>query len=355
MVDYIIVGSGLAGMAMAETLLQYGRSVRVYDNQSQKASMVAGGLYNPVVLKRLNLSWEGSRLMDFSIPFYETLQSKLGVEFDEKLPVMRVLASAGEQNDWFQAADRAGLSEFLVPRIGDNTNPCLDAPFGLGEVRHTGRIHTARLLDAYRRTLADSGTLHEQVFQHQKLQIGEAGVRYDGLKAGGIIFCEGFGLQQNPYFNYLPLNGTKGELLRIHAPELKESRVIKSGVFLIPLGEDRYLVGATYSWKDKSPGPTEAAREEILTKLRKFLRCDFTVVGQQAGIRPTVPDRRPLVGRHPRLHPLYVLNGLGSRGVLIAPYAAHCLYRFMEEGTPLPEAMDCARFARRYEKAGGYP
>ena len=41
---------------MAETLLGKGYSVLVYDNHSQKASMVAGGLYNPVVLKRLNLS-----------------------------------------------------------------------------------------------------------------------------------------------------------------------------------------------------------------------------------------------------------------------------------------------------------
>ena len=353
--DYIIVGSGLAGVAMAETLLSQGYSVVVFDNQSQKASMVAGGLYNPVVLKRLNLSWEGSRLMAFSIPFYEALQAKLGVEFDEKLPVMRVLATAREQNDWFQAADQGGLSEFLDPRIENNTNAFLEAPFGLGEVRHTGRIHTARLLAAYREALAGTGNLREEVFQYRQLKIENEGVSYEGLKARAVIFCEGFGLQQNPYFNYLPLNGTKGELVRIHAPALKESRVIKAGVFLIPLGEDRYLVGATYSRKDQSPDPTEAAREEILSKLRKFLRCDFTVEGQQAGIRPTVPDRRPLVGRHPRLPQLYVLNGLGSRGVLIAPYAAHCLYRFMEQDIPLPEVMDCTRFSKRYEKAGGYP
>ncbi|MEJ2584025.1 MAG: FAD-dependent oxidoreductase [Robiginitalea sp.] len=350
--DYIVVGSGLAGVAMAETLIGQGHSVVVFDNQSQKASMVAGGLYNPVVLKRLNLAWEGSRLMDFSIPFYEALQARMGVVFDEKIRVMRLLSTAREQNDWYHAADQPGLSEFLVPQIEENPNACLEAPFGLGEVRHTGRIHTARFLGAYREALARGGNLREEAFRHQNLKIKAEGVSYEGLKARAVIFCEGFGLQENPYFNYLPLNGTKGELLRIHAPDLKESRVIKSGVFLIPLGEDRYLVGATYSWKDKSPGPTEVARQEMLRKLRKFLRCDFQVEGQQAGIRPTVPDRRPLVGRHPGLHNLYVLNGLGSRGVLIAPYAAHCLYHFMEEDTPLPEAMDCARFRKRYEKAG---
>ena len=353
--DYIVVGSGLAGVAMAETLLGQGHTVVVFDNQSQKASRVAGGLYNPVVLKRLNLSWEGSRLMAFSIPFYLSLQAKLGVDFDEKLRVMRLLSSVQEQNDWFIAADQPGLSEFLVPRVEENTNPYLEAPFGFGEVRDTGRIHTSRLLGAYRESLAAAGHLREQAFQHEYLKIEEEGVSYQELKARAVIFCEGFGLQQNPYFRYLPLNGTKGELLRIHAPGLKETRVIKSGVFLIPLGQDRYLVGATYSWKDKSPGPTESAREELLSRLRKFLQCDFRVEGQQAGIRPTVPDRRPLVGGHPSLPHLYVLNGLGSRGVLIAPYAAHCLYQYMERGISLPEDMDCSRFGKRYEKAGGLP
>ena len=355
MVDYIIVGSGLAGLAMAETLQGQGHTVLIYDNLSQKASMVAGGLYNPVVLKRLTLAWEASRQMARSIPFYEALQEKLGVEFDEKLPVMRVLASAREQNDWFQAADQEGLSEFLVPRISENTNPCLEAPFGLGEVRHTGRIHTTRLLEAYRANLSDAGNLREEAFEHQHLTPEKGGVRYGEVEARAVVFCEGFGLQQNPFFNYLPLNGTKGELVRIHAPALRESRVIKSGVFLIPLGEDRYLVGATYSWKDKSPEPTEAAREEILSKLRKFLRCDFEVEGQQAGIRPTVPDRRPLVGRHPRFPQLYVLNGLGSRGVLTAPYAAQCLSALILQEIPLPAAMDCARFSKRFQKLGGNP
>jgi glycine/D-amino acid oxidase-like deaminating enzyme len=324
----------------------------VFDDRSQKASMVAGGLYNPVVLKRLNLSWEGSRLMAFSVPFYEALEEKLSSSFDEKIPVLRLLASVREQNDWFQASGQPGLSEFLVPDIEQNKNPALQAPFGLGEVRHTGRIHTARLLEAYRERLSRSHSLREAPFCFADLEPKEDGVCYQDLEARGIVFCEGFGLRQNPYFNYLPLNGTKGELVRIHAPALQELRVIKSGVFIIPLGQDQYLVGATYSHKDKTPGPSEAAREELLGKLEKFLRCDYQVVGQQAGIRPTVPDRRPLVGRHP-FHPrLFVLNGMGSRGVLIAPYAAHCLYRHMALGEALPQAMDCRRFRKRYEKAG---
>ena len=75
--------------------------------------MVAGGLYNPVVLKRINLTWEGTRLMQTAIPFYRQLEEDLEVGIDEKLPVLRLVHSAGEQNAWMEAADRPGVSRFL--------------------------------------------------------------------------------------------------------------------------------------------------------------------------------------------------------------------------------------------------
>ena len=73
----------------------------------------------------------------------------------------------------------------------------------------------------------------------------------------------------------------------------------------------------------------------------------FEVLSHQAAIRPTVGDRRPLVGAHP-LHPhLWVLNGLGTRGVLNAPYCAQMLYQAVFEGKEIPPEMDVARFQKR--------
>ena len=348
---YLIVGSGLSGLAIAETLLREGQQVTVFDDDSQKASMVAGGLYNPVVLKRFNLTWEGKRLMDMALPFYNALEKKLGVHFDEKIPILRLFASEGEQNKWFEATDQPGLSEYLSTSLLSNTNPAIHAPYGYGEVLHTGRIHTAHLLKAYREHLRGLGSLQLEAFNFSELQIAEKGVHYGGLAADGVIFSEGFGLRSNPYFNYLPLDGNKGELLEIYAPDLKESRVVKAGVFIIPTGGDRYLAGATYDRNYEGPEPTTQARERLLKGLRKFIQCDFKVTGQRAGIRPTVTDRRPLVGVHPEYSSLFVINGTGSRGVLIAPYAASCLAGFILRGEPLPEGLDCSRFSHRFQRS----
>lgn len=344
------MGAGLSGVAMAETLLGEGQKVTVFDDASQKASMVAGGLYNPVVLKQFNLVWEGKRLMEVALPFYRSLEDKLDGHFDDKLQVLRRFATVEEQNKWFEAADQPGLSDFLSLKLLSNTNQGVDAPFGFGEVLSSGRIQTARLLNSYRKYLEGTGSFRKEGFDYGEIALGEDGVSYQGFPVDGIIFAEGYGLRANPFFNYLPLQGTKGELLEIHAPGLKEQRVLKAGIFLIPLGGDRYLAGATYARRDHSPEPTDAAREELLRGLRKLIRCDFEVTGQRAGIRPTVPDRRPLVGGHPKYAGLYVINGMGSRGVLIAPYTARCLADRILHGHPLPESMDCARFSRRFFK-----
>ena len=54
MVDYIIVGCGLAGISFAEQALNNNNTIVVFDNDSQKSSRIAGGLYNPVILKRFS-------------------------------------------------------------------------------------------------------------------------------------------------------------------------------------------------------------------------------------------------------------------------------------------------------------
>ena len=57
-VDYIIVGCGFAGVAFCEQLIAANKSFLVFDNKSQQSSVVAGGLYNPVVLKRFTSVWK---------------------------------------------------------------------------------------------------------------------------------------------------------------------------------------------------------------------------------------------------------------------------------------------------------
>ncbi|GAA4298194.1 NAD(P)/FAD-dependent oxidoreductase [Aestuariibaculum suncheonense] len=342
-VDYIVVGIGLAGISFCEQLKANHKTFVVFDNASQLSSTVAGGLYNPVVLKRFTPVWKCQEQLAQALPMYARLEQELNVKLDYKLPVYRKFASLEEQNDWFTASDKPKLTEYLSTTIVKNGNEAVDAPFGFGEVLETGRIDVKTLIEAYKKQLEQNNQLIEDVFDYGKLEFG-SNVKYNEIEAKHIVFSEGFGIKQNPFFNNLPLNPAKGELLIIHAPELKIDYVLKAGAFLIPLGDDQYIVGATYEWKDLTNQPSESAKEELSEKLQKIINCPFKIVNQVAGVRPTVKDRRPLVGQHAEYKNMYVLNGLGTRGVMIGPYVAAQLYNFIENQMPLEAEIDIKRF-----------
>ena len=344
MLDYVVVGLGLAGISFCEQLEKQGKTYIVIADDSQIASKVAGGLYNPVILKRFTIAWNAKEQLEKALPFYTSLEKKLNITLDYKLPVLRRFASIEEQNLWFEASDKESLKPFLSQEIVPNKNLNIDAPFGYGQVMNTGRIDTEVLISSYTEYLLAKNNLLQETFDHEALKISEDGIRYKSITAQQIVFAEGFGLKKNPYFNYLPLTSTKGEYVDVKAPNLKESCAIKSSIFIIPWKEDIYRVGATYKWKDITNLPTEESKEELLKKLDAFIKCDYEVVNHVAGIRPTVTDRRPLVGRHPEHANLYVLNGFGSRGVIIAPFASEQLLNYIEKDEALHKEMNISRF-----------
>ena len=346
--DYIIVGLGLAGISFCEVLENNNKSFVVFDDASQQSSTVAGGLYNPVILKRFTEVWKAKEQLNLAIPFYNKIENKLSVSLDHKVPVYRRFASVEEQNMWFEAADKPSLQEFLFTKLIKNTNQYIDAEFSYGKVLQTGRIDTSKLQLEYKKYLIDTDRFITDRFQYNAIQFEKEHIIYKGVKAINLIFAEGFGVKSNPFFDYLPLNGTKGELLTIKAPKLKIDFVLKSSVFIIPLGNDFYRVGATYKWKDKTNMPTHEAKQELLSKLNTFLKCDYEVINHVAGIRPTVVDRRPLIGRHPLHDNIYVLNGFGSRGVMIAPYVSNQLFNFVENNIPIEKQIDIKRFEKHF-------
>ena len=344
MTDYIIVGSGLAGIAFAETLLQNNKSFIIFDNKSQSSSSIAAGLYNPVILKRFSEVWNAKPQLELANSFYEEIEKKLNVQFDFKIRIFRKFFSVEEQNNWFTASDKPNLAPFLSTTIVHKKYNGIDAPFGYGEVMQTGYVDTIALLTHYHEYLKSINLLALDTFDYAKLKTFDDYIEYKNLKSKHIVFAEGFGMHSNPFFNYLPLEGTKGELFIIRAADLDLDVIINTSVFILPLGNDLFKVGATYNWKDKTNTPTQEGRQELIERIKEILNCDFEIVEHFAGVRPTVRDRRPLLGTHPKHANLHILNGLGTRGVMLAPTLARALFDFIENGIPLDKTIDIKRY-----------
>ncbi|HET9052701.1 MAG TPA: FAD-dependent oxidoreductase, partial [Cyclobacteriaceae bacterium] len=70
----------------------------------------------------------------------------------------------------------------------------------------------------------------------------------------------------------------------------------------------------------------------------------YSITGQQWGFRPTTPDRKPILGSHPQHKSLVIFNGLGTKGVSLAPYFSEVLFRWMENKGMINREADVTRF-----------
>ncbi|APG65191.1 FAD-dependent oxidoreductase [Tenacibaculum todarodis] len=346
-VDYIIVGLGLAGLAFAEELVENNKSFIVFEDSSQTSSLVAGGVYNPVILKRFTPVWNAKEQLAVALPFYKQLEAKFNTKFDQKFTTKKVFKSIEDQNNWFEASDKPKLVDYIDPNLDTKSYNGVLADFSFGNVKETGRIDTKKLVETYRNYLESENAIRFEKFEHQQIKFQENTVKYEEIEANNIVFCEGFGVTENPFFNKLPLNEAKGELITIHAPELDIDFLLKSTLFVLPLGDNIYKVGATFNWTDKTSNPSEEGKKELVEKLEKVINVPYKIIEQTAGIRPTVAGRRPLVGVHPTYKKLVVLNGLGTRGVMIAPTVAKQLYNHLENGADLDQEIDIIRFIKK--------
>ena len=343
-VDYIIVGLGLAGLAFIEELIEANKTFIVFEDNSQTSSLVAGGMYNPVVLKRFTPVWDGERQLKIALPFYRRLEKKLKQKFIKEFSINKVFKSIEDQNNWFVAIDKPSLSKYMNPKILTKKKVGIIADFGLGELKGTGRIYTKKLILTYKNYLQKKRAILFETFNYSQIKLQKDSIKYQQILANKIVFTEGFGIKQNPFFNHLPLNEAKGELITIYAPNLNINFLLKSTVFVLPIGNHHYKVGATFNWKDKTSNPSEEGKQELIEKLAKVITVPYTIINQTAGIRPTVKDRRPMVGVHQKHKQLVVLNGLGTRGVMIAPTVAKNLFNHLEKGEKLDKEININRF-----------
>jgi glycine/D-amino acid oxidase-like deaminating enzyme len=348
-VDYIIVGRGIAGTVLAYTLLNRGCSVAMPEGiASPSASEVAAGIVNPVTGKRLSKTWRAEELFDFLVPFYRQIEAALGRQFFREVPVYRLFSSNEEQNTWMGRMASPEFSRFI--RDAGRLYPDgLQQPFGGMEITEAGYVDIRLLLESFREWFREKGVYRPGPLDASELTLAGGRVTWRDLTAQKIIFCEGAFGRENPYFNWLPFRPVKGELLTVQIPGAAFRHIINQHLFVMPTGqEDTYRVGATYEWKDLSWEPTGAAEGEITGRLQKLLKVPFRVTSQQAGIRPATADRRPFIGIHPERPEVAVFNGLGTKGVSLAPYFAEQFAEHLLNNKELDSQVHIGRYNSLY-------
>lgn len=337
--DAIIVGRGLAGIVLSETLLARGKRVMVFDMaKPHAASRVAAGVVNPVAMRRVIASWRAAELMPLAMQFYRALEERYGARLWHPVPLVRLFASAREAIDWRGKHNDATTAPFLADGEEAAFNATrFHAEHGYGRIPGCAWLDVPQLLRAHKEHWLAMDALSEVEVRPEDVLRDGSCVRVHGKSAPWLIWCSG-------PFQALPgLVPTRGDVLSFADPVLDCKVMVHRSGFLLPVGGHRYKVGSTFAWTDVWGGTTASAREELLRKAAAILRTPPAgPFAFECGVRPAARDRRPILGQV--LENQAVLNGLGSRGALVAPWCAEHLIAHLFDGQPLDPEVDIARF-----------
>ena len=349
-VDFVIVGQGLAGTALAWQLRWRGCRVLVLDREpAVTSSRIAAGLVTPVTGLRMAPTWRFAELLPAAREHYRRVERETGLACFRPRRCLRIFQSPEERALFVRKAPTALAG--LVAEPDPPIDPAwFEAPLGGFEMPDAGQLLTGPYLDGSRAVFTPDGGYRTDSFDPVRDVVPEGdGVRLPrlGLLARAVVFCQGHAGSSNPWFLAIRFHSARGDILTLRIPGLGESRIVNRGVWLTPGDDGTHRAGATYDRTNLLDEPSPNGREAIVTRLREFLRLPFEVLDHRAAVRPIIDPIRPVLGFHP-LHPgLGFFNGLGSKGALVAPFFAARLADTLVHGHPLESEVDLRRLTTR--------
>lgn len=336
----LIVGQGIAGSVLAWTLRRLGVEVRVADTDAPgSASAAAAGIINPVTGKRYVESWRFTDFWPKARMAYRAIEADLGVNIWHEMPIIRLLQGPQEINDWELRRGQPSYADWLdlLPDAADWEGLALPHE-QVGIIRLAARVDFGALTGAWR-----AFCVREGLFLPEKIPaaaLPDVARTYDA-----VICCEGWRAIDNPFFPNLPWQLAKGEalLIRLRDAVRQPRQILKRNILLAPVGENLFWAGANYDWQFADGRPSAEGRAFLIRELQQLLAAPYEIVDHIAGVRPAVRDRRPLIGRSPLHTHIYMFNGLGTKGALLAPFWAEHLAEHLLHGVELDAVVRVGR------------
>jgi glycine/D-amino acid oxidase-like deaminating enzyme len=351
MYDFLIIGQGLAGTHLAHQLMQAGQRVLVADFfEESSSSRIAAGLINPVTGKRIVKSWLIDTLLPAAVATYIDLEMLLNTHFLHQRTIFSVFSEAESQNTWLARTAQLGYEPYIgEAQDAAEYEPYLKNSIGVGAIIGAYQVNVPSLLAKFRVFLKEKSALYEGIFRYEDLLLTENHVIWKENSFKKVIFCEGIAAKNNSFFNYLPFQGDKGELMLVKIPNFKAENVLKHHqLTIVPIENDLFWVGATFGGNSTHHLPTENGRVALSKSLSEAIDLPFEMVAHRAATRPTmVGDRRPFVGLHPKHAQLGIFNGLGSKGTSLAPFLARHFTQYLLANAPLMTDLDVKRWEKR--------
>jgi len=344
--DILIVGQGLAGSLLAWSLLEQGLKVCIVSDEQLSASQVAAGIINPITGQRFVLAKNTPQQLAWASQFYSQIEHKLQHQFFYPTPMLRLFNNEKEQISCQKRLCDASYKPFL----SSATMPQhLKAHFSGIQQHHTAYIDTKKLLSCLQQYFSQHCHIHKQPLCPKDIKHAKNSISWQGITAKKVIFCEGYRMQSNPFFSWLPLQPAHGEIISCTTTSKLAPEIINKSKWLLPIDAHTCRIGATYDPHINSPHLQQTSQQMLLDFAQSLFQQNtrFKVLQHQAGIRPTTQDKQPFIGFHPKYANIGIFNGFGSRGCLLIPWYAQQFSQTLQYQSIIPTESNITRYAQR--------
>ncbi len=349
-VQTLIVGGGLAGWCTARVLA--GRSTVCLatmdpraDEQASSASALAG-IANPLVGRRGHPVWQADR----ALAALERLIDDVGSDHVDRTPgVFHPAVSSWQVDDLRRSAqERPDLATWWDAPTVSERMPWLHAPRGALVIQRGCAFSVPALLEGMEADALDRGVVLRRGWRLTAWEEDADGVTADfetpsgpsSLRCSRLLLALGSGFETFDLLAALRLHSIKGQLVRVRPREFPPGvRAVQGSGYAVPRSDGTLVVGASYEHMFDDLAPSRDVSTELLARASEMLPwiADAEIVEERAGVRVTVPDTRlPMVGVLPGQQRTWVLTGLGSKGLLMAPLLADLLPGWLEHPDSIP-------------------
>ncbi|MBL0342050.1 MAG: FAD-binding oxidoreductase [Bacteroidetes bacterium] len=347
----LISGQGFAGSLLAWFLIKNGCEVTIVDSGDPFSSTrVSAGIMLPVTGRRLAKTQNADVIIPFARELYYDIEKVTNTHFFSSKNVLQLFTSTANRNEWYARSADPGMQAYIGEIVNsEQMHHSIKGDCGGILLNQSGSVNPLLFQDAIKKYVIEHGTFIHDVFNFEQLEVTNTHVLWKSNNYSCVVFCEGYRALTDGHFNYLPFKPAKGEILDFYSEELSDANIIVKGNYILPMGNNRFRIGSTYEWENLNCDISVEAAKELETNLTSLLNCDYKIIDQKAGIRPSVRDRRPLLGFHPKFKTVAIFNGLGTKGAMQGPFYAKQMAHLILSGENPDPDVSIKRFESLYQ------
>ncbi len=117
--EFAVIGGGIAGSTVTYELLKRNKKVILFDDEDTKATIIAGGLINPIMGRKMNIAWKESHIFEFAKNYYQEIEKTIKSNFFIEKNIFRPFTTENQKNELVDKLENDKNMKNFILKIKD--------------------------------------------------------------------------------------------------------------------------------------------------------------------------------------------------------------------------------------------